>query len=110
MEYDDLELDDYKNILTFYNIKIPRNHLKLKKRAEKIMAQKLCGCIKKVSKRMGKGEGPAIGICTKSIFNDKDITRKNFKCKKSLMKVTMKKRKNTTSKKVIKNKSRRSPR
>ena len=22
MEYDDLELDDYKNILTFYNIKI----------------------------------------------------------------------------------------
>jgi hypothetical protein len=42
------------------------------------MASKLCGCIKKV----GPDEGKSIGICTKTIFNNKGYTRGKFKCKK----------------------------
>ena len=42
------------------------------------MASKLCGCIKKV----GPDEGKSIGICTRTIFNNKGYTRGKFKCKK----------------------------
>ena len=47
--------------------------------AEKIMAQKLCKCIKKVDPIY---ETKSIGICTKTIFNRKGLTRGQFQCKK----------------------------
>lgn len=70
--------NDYKKILEFYKISIPKSKRLLKKQAEKILAIKLCRCIKKVDI---KNEAKSIGICTKTIFNRKGLTRGKFKCK-----------------------------
>ena len=69
---------DYKKILEFYKISIPKSSRLLKKKAEKILAIKLCRCIKKVG---FKNEPRSIGICTKTILNRKGFTRGKFKCK-----------------------------
>ena len=71
---------DYVSILKYYNINIPKSKRLLKKRAEKIMAEKLCKCIKKIDPI---NEAKSIGICTKTIFNRKGYTREQFKCKKT---------------------------
>ena len=52
---------DYTKILNYYDIDIPKNKQELKKRAEDIIAFKLCACIKKVGGP--KNESRAIGIC-----------------------------------------------
>ncbi len=55
---------------------IPKSKKELKLTAEKIMAEKLCKCIKKI------GDEPrSIGICTKTIFIPKGIHRGTFKCR-----------------------------
>jgi hypothetical protein len=69
---------DYKKILQFYKIPIPKNKKSLKNTAEKILSTKLCRCIKKIGL---KEEQKSIGICTKTIFNNKGYTRGKFKCK-----------------------------
>ena len=69
---------EYKRILEYYNKPIPKSNRLLKNNAEKILATKLCRCIKKVEP---KNEARSIGICTKSIFNKKGYTRGKFKCK-----------------------------
>ena len=76
----ELTTNDYKKILEFYNKVIPKSPRLIKNTAEKLLAQKLCRCIKKVSPDL-KNEGRAIGICTKTIFKSKGITRGKFKCK-----------------------------
>ena len=76
----ELTTNDYKKILEFYDKVIPKSHRLIKNTAEKLLAQKLCRCIKKVSPDL-KNEGRSIGICTKTIFNNKGITRGKFKCK-----------------------------
>jgi hypothetical protein len=76
----ELTTNDYKKILEFYDKVIPKSHRLIKNTAEKLLAQKLCRCIKKVSPDL-KNEGRAIGICTKTIFKSKGITRGKFKCK-----------------------------
>ncbi len=73
-----LSINDYKKILEFYNIPIPKSKKLLKVEAEKIMANKLCRCIKKIDSEF---EEKSIGICTKTIFNNKGYTRGKFKCK-----------------------------
>ena len=70
---------DYISILKYYNKKIPKSKIVIKMQAEKIMAQKLCKCIKKVDPIY---ETKSIGICTKTIFNRKGLTRGQFQCKK----------------------------
>ena len=70
---------DYVSILKYYNLNIPRSKRLLKKQAEKIMAEKLCKCIKKLDP---ENEAKSIGICTKTIFNRKGYTRGQFQCKK----------------------------
>ena len=70
---------DYVSILKYYNLNIPRSKRLLKKNAEKIMAEKLCKCIKKIDPI---NEAKSIGICTKTIFNRKGYTRGQFECKK----------------------------
>lgn len=70
--------NDYKTILEYYNKSIPKSTRLLKMEAEKIMSNKLCRCIKKVDP---ENEAKAIGICTKTIFNNKGYTRGKFKCK-----------------------------
>jgi hypothetical protein len=69
---------DYKKILEFYDKPIPKSKKLVKIEAEKILANTLCRCIKKVDT---KNEGRSIGICTKSVINRKGFTRGKFKCK-----------------------------
>ena len=70
--------DDYKKILEFYKKPIPKTKKLLKIEAEKILATKLCRCIKKIEPT---NEARSIGICTKTVFNRKGFTRGNFKCR-----------------------------
>jgi len=93
----EITVNDYKQILEFYNKPIPKSKRLLKMEAEKIMATKLCRCIKKLDTGF---EQKAIGICTKTIFNNKGYTRGKFKCKEKKQ-ITF--RKTTTSKKTRKN-------
>lgn len=88
--------DDYKKILEFYDKPIPKSKRLLRMEAEKIMATKLCRCIKKIEPI---NEARSIGICTKTIFNRKGFTRGKFKCKGKKY-VTFRK---TTSNKTRKN-------
>ena len=73
-----LTKSDYEKILRFYKINIPKSRRMLKEKAEKLMATKLCKCIKKVGL---KNESRSIGICTKTVINNKGFTRGKFKCK-----------------------------
>ena len=70
---------DYVKILQFYNKPIPNSKRLIQKQAEKILAEKLCRCIKKLEPI---NEARSIGICTKTIFNNKGYTRGKFSCKK----------------------------
>jgi hypothetical protein len=73
-----LTTNDYKHILEFYKKPIPKSKRTLKIQAENILASKLCRCIKKFEK---KYEARAIGICTKTVINDKGYKRGKFTCK-----------------------------
>ena len=64
----ELNNNDYKHILEYYQKPVPKSKRLLKMTAEKIMSEKLCRCIKKVDK---ENEARAIGI----------YTRGKFKCK-----------------------------
>jgi len=83
--------NDYKKILEFYKISIPKSTRLMKLQAENILASKLCKCIKKVDK---VNEARAIGICTKTIINNKGFTRGKFTCKKK-QSIVLKKKTNT---------------
>ena len=93
---------DYKTILTYYKVAVPKNKQKTRKLAEKLIVTKLCRCIKKVDKRAfsrsrqnktnktkrnrnrrNQNEGRAIGVCTNAVINRKGFTRGNFECKKN---------------------------
>jgi hypothetical protein len=80
-----LNNNDYKEILEYYGKPIPKSNRLLKNAATKILATKLCKCIKKV------GEPRSIGICTKSVINKKGLTRGKFTCKKKISIVLQKK-------------------
>jgi hypothetical protein len=87
----DLTNNDYKKILDFYKEPIPKSKRLLKLQAEKILASKLCKCIKKVDKDF---ESRSIGICTKTIINNKGLRRGKFTCKKK-QSIVLKKKNNT---------------
>jgi hypothetical protein len=74
-----LNKKDYTKILKYYNLPIPKSASKMKKQAEEVLALKLCRCIKKVSP---SNEAKAIGVCTRTIFERKKLTRGAFTCKK----------------------------
>ena len=76
----ELTTNDYKHILEFYKKPLPKSKRILKLQAEKLLASKLCRCIKKVDKI---NEARAIGICTKTIINNKGFSRGKFTCKKN---------------------------
>ena len=70
---------DYQKILSYYQIPVrSRLNKTLKEDAEKILAEKLCRCIKKLDV---ENEARSIGICTKTIFNRKGYQRGKFTCK-----------------------------
>jgi hypothetical protein len=89
---------DSMDILNFYKIKIPNSDSLLKQKAQNIVAEKLCRCIKKIDPI---NEAKSIGICTKTIFTRKGYTRGKFSCKK---KQTVEFRKTNKNKKTKKNK------
>ena len=72
---------DYKQILILYDKSIPKSRKLTKIKAEKILANKLCSCIKKINDK--KNEARAIAICTKTIINKKGLSRGRFTCKKN---------------------------
>lgn len=99
-----LTKDDYINILEYYNIKINKNlpFSSLKKLVEKIIAEKLCSCVKKVHND-NHVESRAIGICNYSVVKRKNLKINGFTCKKRKMLKTSKINKNRLTK-TIKNK------
>jgi len=78
MSYE-LTKSDYVKILNHYSAPTPKSYNLLKEKAEDIISEKLCSCIKKVSPI---NEPRAIGVCTRSIVNRKHMKRGNFRCKK----------------------------
>ena len=90
--------NDYKKILEYYKQPIPTSKRVIKLNAEKILASKLCRCIKKIEP---SNESKSIGICTKTIFNSKGFTRGKFKCKEKKF-VTFRKSSNNKKTRKIK--------
>jgi hypothetical protein len=83
-----LTKQDYVKILNYYKLSVPKKTTTLKRKAERVLADKLCRCIKKVDP---KNEGRAIGVCTRSVINKKGLTRGTFKCKKGTRRVNINK-------------------
>ena len=86
----ELTVTDYKKILNYYNLETPtnKNRIKqnklIKKKAENVLAQKLCSCIKKVNPI--KPDNPnAIGACVQSVLHLKGLHHTKFTCKKKRM-------------------------
>ncbi len=77
---------DYIKILNYYgtifDITLPINILR--KMSEKIIAEKLCRCIKKVNKSNNKSNNKSrsIAICNKSVIKNKKLKIYKFSCKK----------------------------
>lgn len=92
----ELTNNDYIQILKYYKLRVPTSKRLLRKNAEKIMAQKLCRCIKKLEPL---DEAVSIGICTKTIFNTRGYRRGIFQCtKKQTVKFGLKTRTSKTLK------------
>ena len=89
-----LSKDDYIKILDYYKVDHKSyDYDKLKKRAEELLATKLCRCIGNVSKKgknsrnskhMNKKEKEkrAIAICRSSVLRKKHLRNFGFTCKK----------------------------
>jgi hypothetical protein len=90
-----LTVEDYKKILRFYKKSIPKSKRLLKNNSEKILASKLCRCIKKLDKSLKK-ESRTIGICTKTVINNKGYRRGKFSCKNKEKIILSKNRTNKT--------------
>ena len=75
----ELTNQDYKDILNYYKLSIPKSKKMLKVQAEKIMSDKLCKCIKSLDPQ---NEARSIGICTRTIFNNRGFKRGKFTCTK----------------------------
>jgi hypothetical protein len=92
----ELNNNDYKTILEYYKKTIPKSKRILKIEAEKILATKLCKCIKKIDPT---NEAKSIGVCTKSVVNNKGYQRGKFTCrKKPTIQIKKIKRKSTRRK------------
>ena len=77
----DLTNKDYLDIMRFYRIDVSNmTNKNIKKKAENILANKLCKCIKKVDPQLTK-EQNTIALCRKSVMTNKNIKNYGFKCK-----------------------------
>ena len=71
---------DYEKILSYYNIPFGNlGNSELKRKAETILATKLCKCIKAVEKKVGTQS--AIALCTASVFRKKGLKYFDMSCK-----------------------------
>jgi len=85
MEHILLDEKDYKDILRYYNIDyttLDDNDIKIN--VENIIANKLCRCIKRVTKfNRFENEQPAIAICNASILKNRNLKYYGFSCDKT---------------------------
>ena len=97
-----LSKNDYRQLLNYYSIQTKSNSSlsSLKNAAAKIIAQKLCSCVKKVPNK-NQPESRAIGICNYSIIQRKNLKINGFTCKKKMTLKTSK----TNKHKLMKNNS-----
>ena len=73
---------DYLDILDYYNINVKKKDINfLKEKVEKLVANKLCKCIKSVNNKV-KNERKSIAICNNSVLKRKSLKIKRFSCKK----------------------------
>ena len=94
-----LSKDDYIKILNFYQINYSKyNSRTIKRKAEELLANKLCRCIKKVKTKQDINESRAIGICKNSVLNKKNLTVGRFSCKKRAKFLKDKNKKSTLKK------------
>jgi hypothetical protein len=84
-----LTKSDYEKILNYYNIpfSLSESSKQIKSKAEEILAQKLCKCIKKVKDSSSDidadaSEARAIGICNDTVFRRKGLRHSAFTCKR----------------------------
>lgn len=78
-----LTKEDYIKILNYYKINHNnKSYSTIKRKAENILADKLCRCIKRVKIPSDIDESRAIGICKSSVLNKKNISAGRFSCKK----------------------------
>ena len=87
---------DHELIIGHYGKVIPRTKKGKKSKAERLVAQKLCSCIKKVLKKSRKKalRARAIGICSYSVVKNRGMKHHGFTCsKKSKIKRLSKTRK-----------------
>jgi hypothetical protein len=93
-----LKNSDYITILKYYDIDVKGMKKKdLKRKAEDLLANKLCRCIKKVDNN-DKSESRAIAICKSSVLFKKGLRNYGFKCKPNARFISKK----GTAKKLIK--------
>ena len=83
---------DYKTIIQHYRENLPKTAKLRKKRAERLIADKLCSCIKKITKS-SKNKSRSIGICTYSVIKNRGMKFKKFSCTKKKLKKLQKTRK-----------------
>jgi len=80
----ELTKKDYDTILDYYNLNDDKkmSFEEMKQSGEKILATKLCRCIKKVTKQNPElKEQNALAICREALFNKRNLDFYNFKCK-----------------------------
>ena len=81
-----LSLNDYISILKYYEIEPSGMKTKdIKRKAEDILAKKLCRCIKSVGNKQDikQSESKAIAVCKNSVLTKKNLKIAKFKCKRS---------------------------
>ena len=107
--------EEYNAVLRYYDIDATGMTSKQRKRrAEDILATKLCRCIKKVEDKVEE-KSQAIAICTESVISKKDLKVSGFKCdKKKKVKGLSRRRRSTEKRKTKRSgkkgrKSRRAP-
>lgn len=93
--------NDYKKILHHYQHDRPirGNNKTIKERAHRILAEKLCRCIKSTNEKNPLDEGRRIAYCTRSIFNSKGLRSHGFRCKTKSSKLRPKMKRDVTKKK-----------
>lgn len=77
---------DYETVLKYYKLPFKQGEKagSIKVRAEKVLADKLCRCIKRVTKKSrSTNEQRSIAICKKSVLQKKGLTDVGFKCRKN---------------------------
>ena len=99
---------DYITILTHYGKRIPKGKTRatlkrIKGSAERLIAQKLCHCVKKVSRsgKKYKSEKITTPICIASILKRRGLTLTGrFACKKKFILTSRKKNKMVKTRKI----------